>query len=123
MDVLDDVKADLIKLIRDGEKQQETFKKIDELHEELLKRRGNEIRFIEELDTSKVYFYCEVEVCTYYQGIEETFIDIFEQLKDDTSALFIENHVFVEIQQTPFLCNTKSHRGKCSFQSLLFELA
>ncbi len=103
MDVLDDVKADLIKLIRDGEKQQETFKKIDELHEELLKRTGNEIRFIEELDTSKVYFYCEVEVCTYYQGIEETFIDIFEQLKDDTSALFIENHVFDEIFCTIYI--------------------
>lgn len=94
MDVLDNVKKDLTKLIKDGEKQRETFEKIDELHEELLKRRGNKIRFVEELDTSKVYFYCEVEVCTYYQGIEETFIEIFEQLKDDTSAYFTEDHIF-----------------------------
>ena len=103
LDVLENVKADITDLIKSSERQQEAAKKVDELHTELLKRRGNEIHFIEELDSSKVFFYCEIEICTYYQGIEEIFGKIFEHIRDESSIYFSEKYEYGEVFCTIYI--------------------
>lgn len=83
LEVLDDVKADITDLIKVSEKQQEASEKVDKLYAELLKSGGREIHFIEELNTSKVFFFCEIEISTDFYGIEETLDDIFEQVREE----------------------------------------
>lgn len=96
LEVLDDVKMDLK---QSSSIQKQTSKKVDEIYTELLKRRGNQVHFIEELDNSKVFWYCEIESCTSFAGLEETLEDIFNQIRDDTGIFFEE-----EYDITGFFC-------------------
>lgn len=99
LEILDDVKKDVSKLMQSDLMQQKTSKKVDKIYEELLKRRGNQIYFIDELNSSKIFWYCEIEICTFFEGLEETLEDIFNQIREDTTVYFEEDY-----NTTTFFC-------------------
>lgn len=89
LEVLDDVKADITVLIEASERQEKTSKKVDELYNEMRKRGGSKIHFIDGLDDTKVFYYCELEICGEHQVINSPMIDeILEDLVPNTGIPF-----------------------------------